>query len=205
MQIKFSGLNTKRGEIERFSFELKDATLANLYFTIDQMYYFNKFTSEFCIFDFENKNFKNIAINPNRKCLSVATNTNHLFSLISDEFTLQIEKFNGENIIKRINLNGILPVDPNELFIAATDVNTYVFENTNAELICKFDMKSTEGIDQELLRNEIRLNESAVSVVTLNKTLFNGKVKQVSSGKEHILMLTEDGRVFSFGLGIKGE
>ena len=204
MQVKFSGLNARKGEIEQFSFELKDTTLANLHFTIDQIYFFNKATSNLSIFDFEEKKFKNFTMNPNRKCLSVSTNTNHLFNLISDDFTLQIEQFNGEKIIKRMNLNGILPVELDKLIVVATDVNVYVFENINDELICKFDMKSAEGIDPELLRNETRLNESAVSAVPLNKVLINGKIKQFSSGKEHILMLTEDGRIFSFGLGIKG-
>lgn len=91
-----------------------------------------------------------------------------------------------------------------DLFMLATDVNTYIFSNAASELKCKFDLYSRRETKQKFQKQEKQLNESASSMMPLNKVLIVGRVVQACCGKEHVLLLLDNKRVYSFGIGTKG-
>jgi alpha-tubulin suppressor-like RCC1 family protein len=92
-----------------------------------------------------------------------------------------------------------------ELLIVSSDINVYIFHNSAQGLICLYELKSRTQIDKKLYEEEIKLSENALSTLPINQVLVKERVKQISCGKEHILILSESKKMYSLGIGTKGQ
>ncbi len=207
MTIQFNGFNANERKIESFHFNAN--SLDNIYFTFNQIYYADKINNIISIFEFDSKEFKQLRGNPDEILISACADTINFWSLFSDKSNqnLFITQYKDNILAATINLKTQISFENTfflrDLFIISTDVNLYLFETNslNKELKCKFDLKKSENYQKQL---EIQLKESACSEITVEKVLLKAEIKQVSAGKEHILILTDDGQVYSFGIGTKG-
>ena len=119
---------------------------------------------------------------------------------------LEILQYATLSLINRFKLNNLRYDKCDDLEIVATDINVYIFQNNETGLKCLHELKSRADMDKNLLDQESKLNENAVSSLELNKILIYEKIKQFSSGKEHVLLLgSRSRRVYSFGIGTKGQ
>ncbi|RMZ93057.1 RCC1 domain-containing 1, partial [Brachionus plicatilis] len=62
-----------------------------------------------------------------------------------------------------------------------------------------------QELEKKVSEMEVTLNEDSLSNIELNKILIPEKCLQFTTGKEHLLALTESGDVYSFGIGTKGQ
>ena len=139
------------------------------------------------------------------KVFSVAANTNHFWCLVKngiDNQNISLTQYSGHFIVNEFDLNKIKPVDWSNLLLIATDINCYLFENSLNEIKCRFELKNDLNLKPKLIQQAINLNENATSSLSIDKVLFSEPIKQISSGKEHVLILT-DKNVYSFGIGTK--
>lgn len=207
MLIQFSGFNANKRKIDSFHFNAD--SLINIHFTFNQIYYANKINNTISIFEFTSNEFRRLCGNTDEILISACSDTINFWSLFSDKSrnNLEIRQYRDDSLVATINLNSQIPPGNSnflkDLFIISTDVNLYLFEanSSNKELRCKFDLNKSQHFQKQL---EVQLSESACSEITVDKVLLKAGIKQVSAGKEHILMLTDDGQVYSFGIGTKG-
>jgi hypothetical protein len=218
MKIKFRGLYVTLRKSEEFEFEHPDETSTNLdafYFTFESIYYLNELTNIPLILEISNeeKSFKQldekIFDQSNNKLLSVCGSTNFLWCLI----IRNDEKNNGLCLLKYASCQLIetFPIPDvanfNDLKLIATDVNVYLFENSEATgLKCVYELIKRSDINKKLLEKEFNLNEDSISSMPLNKILIHERIEQFFHGKEHLLMLTSKTKqIYSFGIGTKGQ
>lgn len=206
MEVHYNGFNATRKKIDAFRFNLpaRECTLKDLLFTFDQIYLFQK---GLLIFDFEKNEFKPLEHQPDGNVISTCSNSTNLWCLSfrASAQTYQIYEYKEGRLMNEIDLPELSDeATSQDLFMLATDVNAYIFSNANNELKCKFDLNSRRETKQKFQKQEKQLNESASSMMPLNKVLIVGRVVQACSGKEHVLLLLDNKRVYSFGIGTKG-
>ena len=207
MIIEFNGLNVKKKSTDCFRFELEDE-FNRFYITFENIYlakYKEKSIETVLIFDYNVKHF--IPLNPDlkNKVLAVAADTNHFWCLVKngiDNQDLFLTQYNGNLIVNEFDLNKIKPIDFNNLLIIATDINCYLFENNLNETKCKFELKNDLNLKPKQIQQAINLNENSTSSLSIDKVLFSEPIKQICSGKEHVLILTNK-NLYSFGIGTK--
>ncbi|CAF0804880.1 unnamed protein product [Brachionus calyciflorus] len=175
--------------------------LDNFYVTIESIYFIRD--SKPFIFDRIENNFTNLLDN-NISIISASSNTNYFWCLISNNSILELLQFSSDCLIEKTIINNFL--NKSDLVLISTDINTYIFQNDQNGLICLFELKNKADLGKKILTQEQNLNENSLSTIELNKILIDKKVKCFSSGKEHILALTEtNSEVYSFGIGTKGQ
>jgi hypothetical protein len=194
----FSGLNLIKKKKDRFSFETNfDLNSNQIYFTFDNIYIIK---DKIFKFEHENKEFNELNIKF-EKILSACSNTNFFYILLLNEDKLNLIQVSGSLIVKEICLDHLKATE--NLLVIASDINLYIFENGN-DVKCKFILINSENIDAQLIEQEKQLNENSLSSLPLEEVILNEKINQTSTGKEHCLLLTITGKVYSFGLGTKG-
>ena len=194
----FSGLNLIEKKKNRFSFETNfDLNFNQIYFTFDSIYLIQ---DKIFKFEFENKEFNEMNIKF-ESILSACSNTNFFFILLLNENKLKLIQISGNFIVKETCLDELKFKE--NLLVISSDINLYIFENGN-DVKCKFMLINSEDINAQLIEQEKQLNENSLSSLPLEETILNEKIQQISAGKEHCLLLTITGKVFSFGLGTKG-
>ncbi len=194
----FSGLNLIKKKKDRFSFETNfDLNFNQIYFTFDNIYIIK---DKIFKFEHENKEFNELNIKF-EKILSACSNTNFFYILLLNEDKLNLIQVSGSLIVKEICLDHLKATE--NLLVIASDINLYIFENGN-DVKCKFILINSENIDAQLIEQEKQLNENSLSSLPLEEVILNEKINQTSTGKEHCLLLTITGKVYSFGLGTKG-
>ena len=186
--ITFSGLNVYKQSIERFSFKSND--FDNIQTAFDTIWHVSNATASY----FEEMSFQKSILTETIACSS--HNTDFLWLLNSSctqlirlaktsmkSYDLKLEDYNRDN--------------DGDVLICATDVNVYLF--------CKKSFKCVYQLEKQAINNII--NESSVMAISLNKKFSsNERIKKVSCGKEHVLILTEpSGLVYSFGIGTRGQ
>jgi hypothetical protein len=200
--------------------------LKRIHCTFDCFYYTSANKKKVFYFDFEKKIFKRLMQSSNNNSnsssdqsilISCCSDTNYFWCLIKKKFQFDEKKcisqfelcqYSNKHLIDQISLDEHLFKsidDLDELFVLSTDINFYLFHNSKEGLKCIFELKSSNDLSIEKLSLEKNLNESAISSISLNKILIKEKIKQASSGNEHILLLTESNQIYSFGLGTKGQ
>jgi alpha-tubulin suppressor-like RCC1 family protein len=230
MRLIFSGFNATSKKIDKFEINICDSScfesneslkekfnLKSIHCTFDCFYYISANRNVF-YFDYEKKIFRILMklndTSSNDYLISSCSNTNYLWCLIStqreDKFDrkLEIRQYSNNHLIDQIRLEDNVyktVEDLDELFILSTDINFYLFHNSKKGLKCIFELKSSNDLSVEKMSVEKNLNESAISSIPINKILIKDRIKQASTGNEHILFLTEHGQVYSFGLGTKGQ
>jgi alpha-tubulin suppressor-like RCC1 family protein len=196
LKILFSGLNVQKQIIDKFSFEFNEQNLNNILTSFDSILYFNKNLS---YFNFDEKKFHKIHFL--NEIQTVSTNTDHVW-LLNNDYNRLVELSSPFNMINRsINLDiGYNADQDGDILICSTDINVYLL--CNKSLKCVYQLEN-ENFDT---KDETKINESPVLAIPLNKKFFNEKIKKISCGNEHVLMLTEpSGLVYSFGIGTRGQ
>jgi alpha-tubulin suppressor-like RCC1 family protein len=220
MLIEFSGLSTKLKKACSFNFklDLDKVSIDDFYFTFENIYLVTRNDNEFStiknsfIFNFESKIFNQLNslgsnVQKDHLILSVCSNTNHFWCLVFGKNNFYLLQYSGGEIVNEFYLNEINFNNKNDLFIVSTDINCYIFEQNKLsyELQCRFELKTTKSLNSTMQENEAKLNENATSSLKIDTVLFAEQIKQVSCGKEHVLMLTSTNRIYSFGIGSKGQ
>lgn len=201
MTVHFSGLNLVKQLNENFSLNAQ-IDFSKLYLTFDSIYVVD-FPSQILLFDFEKKKFNELKLAQVKHIKTVSTNTNYLYCLISNENDLSLIQISSSRIIKQVNLSDLEPILNNKPILVSTDINVYLFESLNG-LKLKWSI-DIENKNSKLVEQEKQLNESSVSLLPLNEVFIDEDIKEISAGKEHCLILTIKGKVYSFGLGTKGQ
>lgn len=207
MIVQFNGFNTTKRKIGSFSFHLNDQTLNNLHFTFNQIYLTaNKFQKPW-IFNFKTNEFNEL-VQPSESIyiVSTCTDTINFWCLFSTKNYPKLVQYRDEVLSKTFNLPE-LKLNLENVFIISTDINLYLLEVGNdKEVKCRFDLNKTQLHDfSKYKKQEVQLNESSSSQMPLDKVLLKGGIQQISSGKEHVLILTDTKQVYSFGIGTKGK
>ena len=218
MKLEFSGINLKKASKESFSLDLSMLQGTNeirdykdFYLTFDSIYYVkesmtgSRKCSEIFSFDIESKTFQKFY---DGCIISLSNNTNYLFCLVIDdpnEHKLSLVQISQLKILNKISLTipNLERID--DLMLASTDINVYLFENTNLGLKCLYELNDKNSIDIKRLENEQKLNENSNCSLEVDKIVLKDKISQISCGKEHLLILTINNKVYSFGLGTKGQ
>lgn len=199
MSIHYCGLNLAKKTTDRFFINdpsLNDLT--NFYLTFDSIYLI-KDQKEILKFEFETKKFNNLDLKID-KIQYVCSNTNYLNCLIINDNIVKLIQLSGSRLVNEISLNHLKSIE--NLLIASSDINLYLFENENG-LRCKYELNSSK--DKDIKQLEDQLNENAISSLPIDVTIINDNINQIEAGKEHCLLLTKSGQVYSFGLGTKGQ
>lgn len=195
--IIFQGLNPMEMKSERIELDI-DSNLDSIYLTIESIYLVSD--SEAFYYDWEEKKIKKLI---DTKILSSCSNTNYFWCLIKKDFlSYQIIQFSYNTIVEKLSINIL---EEKNLEILSTDINTYVFQNQTSGVKCLFELKTKQELEKKVFEMEKSLNEDSLSNIELNRILIPEKCVQFTTGKEHILALSETGDVYSFGIGTKGQ
>jgi hypothetical protein len=228
MKLKYSGLNVDEKNLKIFEINLHNEQRQlilskNFYPTFDSVYYYSttKTTTTTtnqidCLYQLNiSQSNEPLKLVFDKECeiLSVSTNTDYLWILskLTKSTKQQIElsqyskSFKLINKISELNINDHLfkRIDDELtcIYLIATDVNIYLFTfDDNDGLKCIFELN-----DNKKDLEEKRVDESSTISLEINKTYLREKIKKFSSGKEHVLILTEKGRLYSYGGGCKGQ
>lgn len=196
----FSGLNLVKKSNDSFIFKEK-IDFSKLQLTFDSIYLVD-LPNKILLFDFNLKEFNELKLDQIKNIISVSTNTNYLYCLVSNENEFNLIQISANRLIKQTRLDDLDL--KSHLQIVSTDINLYLFECLNG-ITCKFELSNTKSKDLKQMEQEKQLNESSVCSISLNKPLIDENVKEILAGKEHCLILTSNGKVYSFGLGTKGQ
>ena len=190
--------------------------LSRFYFTFDSIYSWPQHGRDLpCLLDTRNNQLRQLeSCPPVAHVLCLATDTNFLWCLTSESSissnNLELLKYSRETLLERI----ALPSDAHfnsttahldQLVLLATDINVYSLSNSDDGLSCLFELKKRETLSDKLRSEESKLNENAASSLPLGRLLVAQSMQQFATGKEHVLMLATSARVYSFGIGIKGQ
>ena len=195
--LTFSGLNLQKQCVDKFSVKYEDKSLNKVQTTFDSVINTDKTVSYF--------NYDMIRFEGNFELNGgiISTNTDYIWFL-NKSCTQLIKIANELKIVEIVNidLTGIYnrTVD-GSIFICATDINVYLFcENT---FKCVYQLENKLKNDDEM-----KIDECSAMNIPLNKRFGgdNFRIKKISCGKEHVLILTEPlGLVYSFGIGTRGQ
>lgn len=209
MKILFYGLNVALSKAD--SFELEDFVtidqttietirdLSNFYISFDTIYYWSQ--SRKVIFELNTESRK---LEPiiTKNFIDVSVNTNHLWCLTCDNNVLELLQYTGRDLVSSIRLNNINSSESKLLRVISTDINVYLFENSDASgLKCLHNVN--ESNDEKRASIEIQLNEKSTCSLPIGQ-LIDQKCRSISHGKEHLLFLTGS-QLFSAGVGLKGQ
>jgi alpha-tubulin suppressor-like RCC1 family protein len=192
----FSGLYTHKKCIDRFSIGYDspynlDSILTSFDSIIETV---NK-----KVFYFDNE-MKKFVEKSGLNGMNLSTNTDFIWFL-NNGCTELIKFGNKMKIINKIDLDLTNVYNPDvdgSIFICATDINVYLFSQKTFK--CVYQLESS-------IENK-NINECSKMAIPLNKKFGgdNFRIKKVSCGKEHVLILTEPfGLVYSFGIGTRGQ
>ena len=200
--IYYSGVNLVKRSNDRFIIDCVEKNLKNFYLTFDSIYLLQ--VDKLLKYDFESNNFKKLDLKFEK--ILISSNTNYLYCLIQNESNIRLIQFVGDRLIKeiRLSLNDNESCYFDDLMMTSSDINLYIFENKNG-LKCRFELKREQDKDSKSIETEKQLNENSISSLPLNTILIDENIKQIEAGKEHCLLLTNQGQVYSFGLGTKGQ
>lgn len=214
MKLKFQGLNVSNKSVDKFDFELSEnIDLSQVHTTFQTLYYLSDDSKKkLYVLDINQKKFvqmNNDFLNDEAlQLISVCANTNFLWCLCSNKNINQFEilKYSADLLVERIETQiSLNDRDTQDLHIVSSDINVYIFHNSSQGLLCLYELKSRSQIDKKLYEEEVKLNENALSTLPINQLLVKERVKQISCGKEHILILSESKKVYSLGIGTKGQ
>lgn len=212
MRLIIQGLNVNKMSTDRIEICNIDQgfCLDDFYITFDSIYQIKKKDSSLVpfILDHNTNSFKILYDPCDFQLFSACSDSNFFWCLVQDESDLKIKilKFTNKILASKFELIQFSSKDINDLVILSTDVNTYIFKNNTEGLKCIFELKDKNDFQKETIEQEKKLNENCCSSFPLNKILINEKINQFSTGKEHLVLLTEKTKqIYTCGIGTKGQ
>lgn len=215
MKLIFQGFNISNKSVVKLDFELnEEIDFIQVHTTFQAIYYLSSDSNKkLYVLDINQKKLlqmnEKFLYEEALQLIGVCANTNFLWCLCSNNKRNQYEilKYSADSLVDRIEtqVEMLNDKETQELHIVSSDINVYIFHNSSQGLKCLYELKSKAQIDKKLHDEEVKLNENALSTLPINQLLLKERVKQISCGKEHILILSESKKVYSLGIGTKGQ